>query len=210
MCKMFVKHQSKIMKWAMTKPDNTFNLVLMVSLSIRQPWAVIGKQLQDVQENGMASKFLFGSKKDLYAYMMDNKQDIFDILKATKAGKVSQADCLYRLTQVPGLGLAKAGFVMQLAIGMAGCIDSHNVTMYGVNPNALKMGKVKAEKALEKAKMYLELCDKLGGTEKLWDNWCNFVATRHPKHFEDGYDVSARHCSYLGIKPQSFMERLFS
>jgi hypothetical protein len=111
---MFVKHQSKIMKWAMAKPDNTFNLVLMVSLSIRQPWAVIGKQLQDVQENGTASKFLFGSKKDLYAYMMDNKQDIFDILKATKAGKVSQADCLYRLTQVPGLGLAKAGFVMQL------------------------------------------------------------------------------------------------
>jgi len=207
---MFAKHQVKIMKWAMKNADNIFLLILMVSLSIRQPWAVIGKQLQDVQANGSNSKYLFGSKKDLYFHVMENKQSIFQLLIDTKTGKVSQADCLYRLTQVPGLGLAKAGFVMQLAIGMAGCIDSHNVTMYGVNPNALKMGKVKAKKALEKAKMYLELCDKLGGTEKLWDNWCNFVATRHPKHFEDGYDVSARHCSYLGIKPQSFMERLFS
>jgi len=207
---MFAKHQVKIMKWAMKNEDNIFNLILMVSLSIRQPWAVIGKQLQDVQANGSNSKYLFGSKKDLYFHVMENKQSIFQLLKDTKAGKVSQADCLYKLTQIPGLGLAKAGFVMQLAIGMAGCIDSHNVTMFGVNPNALKMGKVKAEKALEKAKMYLDLCEKLGGTEFLWDNWCNFVATRHPKHFEDGYDVSARHCSYLGIKPQSFMERLFS
>lgn len=204
---MFAKHQVKIMKWAMKNEDNIFNLILMVSLSIRQPWAVIGKQLQDVQANGSNSKYLFGSKKDLYSHVMENKQSIFQMLKDTKAGKVSQAECLYNLTQIPGLGLAKAGFVMQLAIGMAGCIDSHNVTMYGVNPNALKMGKVKAEKALEKAKMYLDLCEKLGGTEKLWDNWCNFVATRHPKHFQDGNDVSARHCSYLGIKPQSFIER---
>jgi hypothetical protein len=207
---MFAKHQVKIMKWAMKNADNIFLLILMVSLSIRQPWAVIGKQLQDVQANGSNSKYLFGSKKDLYFHVMENKQAIFQLLKDTKAGKVSQAECLYNLTNIPGLGLAKAGFVMQLAIGMAGCIDSHNVTMFGVNPNALKMGKVKAEKALEKAKMYLDLCEKLGGTEFLWDNWCNFVAVRHPKHFQDGNDVSARHCSYLGIKPQSFVERLFS
>jgi len=207
---MFAKHQVKIMKWAMKNEDNIFNLILMVSLSIRQPWAVIGKQLQDVQANGSNSKYLFGSKKDLYFHVMENKQAIFQLLKDTKAGNIPQAECLYQLTKIPGLGLAKAGFVMQLAIGMAGCIDSHNVTMYGVNPNALKMGKVKAEKALEKAKMYLDLCEKLGGTEFLWDNWCNFVAVRHPKHFQDGNDVSARHCSYLGIKPQSFVERLFN
>jgi len=206
---MFAKHQVKIMKWAMKNADNIFLLILMVSLSIRQPWAVIGKQLQDVQANGSNSKYLFGSKKDLYFHVMENKQAIFQLLKDTKAGNIPQAECLYQLTKIPGLGLAKAGFVMQLSIGMAGCIDSHNVTMFGVNPNALKMGKVKAEKALEKAKMYLDLCEKLGGTEFLWDNWCNFVAVRHPKHFQDGNDVSARHCSYLGIKPQSFLEGLF-
>jgi len=122
------------MKWAMKNEDNIFNLILMVSLSIRQPWAVIGKQLQDVQANGSNSKYLFGSKKDLYFHVMENKQAIFQLLKDTKAGNIPQAECLYQLTKIPGLGLAKAGFVMQLSIGMAGCIDSHNVTMFGVNP----------------------------------------------------------------------------
>jgi hypothetical protein len=71
--------------------------------------------------------------------------------------------------------------------------------LFGINPNSLKMGKVKADKALEKARQYLALCDALGGTEFLWDNWCDFVATRHPKAFKNGFDVSERHASYLGV-----------
>lgn len=196
---MFAKHQKKIMRFAMKNSDNFFWVVLMVSLSIRQPWALIGKQLEDVRQNGYKAKALWGSKKDLYVHMLENKQELFELVKQTKKGKVSQEQCLYELTQVPGLGLAKAGFVMQLAIGMAGCIDSHNVALFGINPNSLKMGKVKAEKALEKARQYIALCEALGGTEFLWDNWCDFVATRHPKAFKNGFDVSERHATYLGV-----------
>ena len=49
---MFAKHQKKIMRFAMKNSDNLFWVVLMVSLSIRQPWALIGKQLEDVRQNG--------------------------------------------------------------------------------------------------------------------------------------------------------------
>lgn len=53
------------------------------------------------------------------------------------------------------------------------------------------------ETALGKANMYLETIEKCGGSEYLWDSWCDYIAALYPKKFKNGEHVSQCHVDYL-------------
>ena len=190
---MFSMHQKAISEFALSSNvglERTFRLVF---LSIRQPFHTMQKQMQDVDENGMQSPYLFGWKRSGLAFVRANASTLRETLKAVPEG-YGDAQALLDVATVPGLGLVKAGFVLQLVTGSAGCIDSHNMERFGLNANAFKYG-ASASDALKrkKALAYLDACWKAGGCASLWDGWCDYVAAQQPKHWTDGMEVSKMH-----------------
>lgn len=86
-----------------------------------------------------------------------------------------------RLSQIPGVKPVKAGFIAQLLFGRAGCIDVHNLDIYGkvfpelkpkLDPNRWQRG----EEGVDDYVDTLQSLEKKGiGTEQLWDVWVDFV-----------------------------------
>jgi len=194
---MFSTHQKAIADFSLYSNvglERTFRLVF---LSIRQPFHTMHKQMQDVDANGLQSPYLFGWKRDGLAFVRANASGLRHALAGVPAG-YGDADTLLRIASVPGLGLVKAGFVLQLVTGSAGCIDSHNLQRFGLNANAFKYGS-NASDALKrkKALAYLDACWKAGGCASLWDGWCDHVAAQQPKRWQSGFDVSAMHQSAI-------------
>ncbi len=194
MREMFKYHQHKISDYAIQSPSNTANVAITTVLSIQQAWKNIGIQSDDVREYGIESKYLFGHKKSAYAHIMANKKQLYN---AIFYDDISAAERLLNVAGTPGLGLCKAGFVLQLCIGEAGCLDVHNLKRFGLSASTFKLGKVKYDTALRKAQLYLQTIDNLGGTEYLWDSWCEFMADKYPKHYKNANHVSRLHLEYI-------------
>ena len=185
----------QVSKHALSSPDNLANTALMVVLSIRQKWSLVGKQLQDVKVNGSESIYLFSHKKACYEYLQANKAQLYsDTLKHIDDSEQLLAIWL----KVPMLGLVKAGFVVQLATGQVGCIDSHNIKLYGVPQSTLTFNKkLKAPSVAKKIKGYIKACEMVGGSLSLWTKWCELMATKYPNDFTSGQHVSMLHIQYL-------------
>lgn len=190
---MFSTHQKAISEFALGSNAGLERTFRLVFLSIRQPFHTMHKQMQDVDNNGLQSHYLFGWKRDGLAFVRANASALRETLKAVPEG-YGDAQALLDVATVPGLGLVKAGFVLQLVTGSAGCIDSHNMQRFGLNVNAFKYGS-NASAALKrkKALAYLDACWNAGGCASLWDGWCNHVAAQQTKHWRDGFHVSAMH-----------------
>jgi hypothetical protein len=167
---------------------------MMVALSIRQPWHAIGGQMEDWSRLGAKSRFLFGFKSATHAHLLRRgKATLYKRLQA--AG--DDAERMDVLLDVPGLGLPKAGFVVQLWNGGAGCIDVHNIRAYNTPTSMLRMP-TNASRALRARKIseYLDLCEGIG-SEHLWDAWCEGISQRSTRFFTDAHSVSEAHVDYL-------------
>jgi len=198
---MYDIHAKNIQKYSQINADNLANVITMVVLSIQQDWRSVGKQLLDVKEHGLESRFLWGNKKQTYKFLESRKHMLFSqfkaVLNSNKTDSQKALSLMQIFLRVPGLGLAKAGFVCQLTAGLVGCIDVHNIRMYGIDPNHLKVSMKVKNKELIKTKIsnYINICHAIG-TEKLWNNWCEYLSTKN-KTWRDGFHVSEVHEQYL-------------
>jgi len=203
---VFNKHNPKINNYAQRHPDNLFKVILMVSLSIQQKWSLVGDMLSDVEEFKADSIFIWGNKKLTYSYMTTHIHFIYAqmlaVLNSKNLTDNAKAISLMKIfLKIPGLNLAKAGFVCQLVFGLVGCMDVHNIKTYGVDPKSLDYNKkCKTQRGLQnnrqKLNKYINLCHDYG-TENLWNSWCNMIAHKYPDDFVDGYHVSELHYTYL-------------
>ena len=181
--------------------DNLSDVILMVVLSIQQPWYAVGDQLKDVKRWGIGSKFIWGNKIKTYNFLMSRKDFIYSqylaVLNSSKSDDDKALSLMNVFLQIDGLGLAKAGFVCQLTAGLVGCIDVHNIRMYNIPKKDLAFSKSIKSKALKDKKIsnYISVCHTIG-TENLWDTWCCSLATK-TKRFEDGFHVSKVHYDFL-------------
>ena len=191
---MYINHNHRINKWAITDADQLAHTVMMVVLSIQQPWHSVGMQLKDMRKQGMKSRFVWGNKRKTYMWLTMHKDELYNnVIRAN-----TEVEQLLAYLDVPGLGLPKAGFMVQLAHGGGGCLDIHNIRRYKLDPKTLAWSNPKTEALrIQKAQDYIELCSELGGSMELWDRWCNLIAEKNPVKFTDGHHVSAVHLSYL-------------
>jgi len=198
---MYDIHAKAVQDYARLSSDNLADVILMVVLSIQQPWYSVGEQLKDVKLHGINSRFIWGNKKKTYQSLVSRKEFIYSQYLAVLNSKKSDDDKALSLMnvflQVDGLGMAKAGFVCQLTAGLVGCIDIHNLKLYNIPMKDLKLSKSLKSKAIKNKRVmnYISICHNIG-TKNLWDTWCNFIATKS-KRFEDGFHVSKVHYSYL-------------
>ena len=191
-------------QYSQQSPDNMADMVLMVALSIQQNWLSVGGQMIDVRKYGMHSKFLWGNKIKTYEYLRDNSSQLYAdamaVINSDRSDRDKARSLMEVFLRVTGLGIPKAGFVCQLMAGLVGCMDVHNIRMYGLDIKSLSLAKnPKTSKGIDannrKVVAYIDMCHDIG-TEKMWNDWCNFLATKSKK-WRDGSHVSAVHYSYL-------------
>lgn len=208
---MFANHQPAISAYARQSPDNLARVIQFVVLTIRQPLYNVPADMAQAEAGGQdAMAVLWGWKHDAYAAAWRDRATIYaqceDIWQHAKTREQAADDLLAYLATLPGLGLAKAGFVAQLAYGVSGCIDTHNLQLFGFSPRAFRGDKFKELKSLKqrrtKVRKYNSAVDRCGGTQSLWDGWCEFVAAKYPQAYRDAFHVSAIHCEALGLEPQ--------
>lgn len=197
---MYREDQSRIERWC-KNPDKLVTVGTMVLLSIRMQWVGVGTQMASVRELGVDSPTLWGFKRDGYVYLRDNKAKLYDAVKDYRAGRSWLNDLMREFLKVPGLGLAKAGFLCQLVTGDAGCLDMHNIEKYQLDARHLNVPKRKlmadqVQATDDSIAFYLDLCERCGGSEKLWDEWCNLLNDKVGT-FHNADDVSRRHWIYL-------------
>jgi len=198
---MYITHAKAIQDYAKQSSNNLVDVITMVVLSIQQPWLSVGDQMADVKQNGLDSKFLWGNKRKAYTYITKRKDFIHNQYLAVINSSKSDDDKAYSLMniflRVEGLGMVKAGFVCQLSAGLVGCIDLHNIRLYGIDEKVLKLPKSLKTKTLrdDRINKYISICHNIG-TENLWDTWCDYLSTKSPK-WSDGFEVSKVHYDYL-------------
>jgi|TARA_Y100000022_G_C13057737_1_gene287395 hypothetical protein len=198
---MYNIHARAVQNYSKLSSSNLADVILMVVLSIQQPWYAVGNQLKDVKLNGINSRFIWGYKAKTYKSLMSRKEFIYSqylaVLNSNKSDDDKALSLMNVFLQIDGLGMAKAGFVCQLSAGLVGCIDIHNLRMYSIPMKDLKLSKSVKSKAIKNRRVmnYISICHDIG-TEKLWNTWCNTLATKS-KRFEDGFHVSQVHYSYL-------------
>lgn len=183
----------KINEHCQASADNNADMVMMVVLSIQQPWHAVGDQMRDYKALGGDSRFVWGNKRKTYDWLQDNKNTLYrDAMDAD-----NDAELMLAFLQVPGLGLAKAGFCCQLFAGRVGCIDVHNLRRLNIAPSVLNLDKkTKPDTQRRKIDAYVQAC-KQRRTSWLWDSWCKLIAKKDPKRWIDGDHVSAVHYEYL-------------
>ena len=206
---MFSTVNPRINEYMQRDHDSMRQGILFVVASIKTPFYMLVKQMQDIGVNGVNSKYLWGFKKDAYEYLSEHSSDLYDELMDHYQQKYQGQWSGYALkierdrrmmlilTDVPGLGLAKAGFVMQLMFGRVGCIDVHNLRrLTSVSAKDLVFNNRASDKIkYQKIDNYLNICKGYNNAERLWDKWCDQVAYNpcNRKHFTDGNDVSQFH-----------------
>jgi len=201
---MYTEDAINCQQYAQKSEANLMNVGMMVSLSIQQNWLSVGDQMTDVHKLGIESRFLWGNKIKTYEYLQANSHQLYTDAMAVINSGDSDRDKARALMavflRVDGLGIPKAGFMCQLVAGLVGCMDVHNIRMYRLDIKDLSLSKnPKTSKGVDannkKVWAYIDVCHEKG-TETLWDNWCNFLATTS-KRWIDGAHVSAVHYSYL-------------
>lgn len=198
---------------------NMIDGIMFVVLSVKTPFHTMANQMADYRANGLDSKYVWGFKKQTLEYLLEHGEDLYnelmDLRVRSKFGDRKfpgrsiwterDRKMMLVLTDVPGLGLVKAGFVMQMMFGRVGCIDVHNLKrFYGIEAKDVKFVKIAPDTTkLEKITNYINICKGNRSTQKLWDSWCEQLVHKRCNRgkFESGWDVSMFHAeSLLGLQ----------
>lgn len=216
---MFKDHNPVINEYMQANAQQMIDGIMFVVLSVKTPFHTMAQQMQDYRANGGDSKYVWGFKRQTYDYLQEHGQDLYDELMdlRTRTEFYSKGQpikfrgrqiwhhrdkqMMLCLTDVPGLGVVKAGFVMQMMFGRVGCIDVHNQRrLYSVDAKSLQLTKAaKDDTKLVKIDAYVNICKKNNSTQRLWDQWCEQLTDKrcNKGRFASGNDVSAYHVHAL-------------
>jgi hypothetical protein len=187
------EHNQEIARECQRSPEVLRDTLRMVIISIREKFHLVEDVYDDVLDKGIHAPKLFGFKVAAWEHVTANYRAIHrDAMRALHADDT--VGLMRIFLRVPGLGLAKAGFAVQLLCGRVGCIDTHNARIYNVPESMLRFDKSTLEATqTRKIEAYIDLCKRVGGSRALWDSWCDLIADRYPNAWSDGRHVSAHH-----------------
>jgi len=197
---MFDEHQRVIGR------DNMARVYTFVLMTVQQQLHTVPDMMRDIDTNGDQSRFLWGFKIHAYDWIQENKDEVFekamDISIGRAEPKQRAKDLLTYFAGLPGLGLIKAGFICQLVFGCVGCLDTHNLKRFNINPSRFKASKFKDGGTRRRRELVEDYCDavwKRGGCAALWNGWCEYVAMKQPNYYKDANAVSKMHLIAIGV-----------
>ena len=199
---MYNRDNKMIQKYTDQGSTQTAMAAMFAITSIKTNTWLLPDMIDNYRDGGIKTlNNLMGMQREGIKYVMKNKEWLYNLVQSYKAEDIYPEELLLSLQRIPCIGLVKAGFIMQLTTGEAGCFDCHNLKEYDLNENTFKInskdkGKITAAN-FNKARKYLAVCKEIGGSEVLWNNWCDLIAAKYPKHFEAGDDVSWLHSNAI-------------
>lgn len=199
---MFNSHNPIIREYAQASADGMRHVLGFVCATVQQQIETVPDILADFEAKGPESRYAFGWKADALQHYREHAETIYGEAMARDRDAHALTDYFASL---PGLGLAKGGFAVQLCFGVSGCLDSHNLNRLGINPQRFSASAFKNLKGsrADRLSEYLDHVEAAGGCAGLWDDWCDYVAALRPDRFETGSCVSELHCSALGLGASS-------
>ena len=201
---MYHKHNPMVREYAMKSPANLERVIAFVSSSIRERTDRLPMYMTEYRQVGAKSSWIWGNKHATIGYTKKHRKMLHtNMMRIIKAKKKDMAlDLIMLFLEIPGFGLPKAGFCVQLVAGKAGCLDVHNIRKYLPDedarkgtPSWLQTSGNSIDTKRKKAIKYLNLCNDIGGARFLWNQWCNHIASEPwAKYvFPTGNDVSEVH-----------------
>ena len=189
-------------------PDALVNTGLFVLLTIQAGLSTVKGSMVKVERDVYQADCLWGKKAEGYEYLVDNADYLYGKLYdiADKYGYDTPMGCqeIIRLfIKVPNLGMVKAAFFAQCLGFNTACLDSHNLTRFGVSSSAVKLNmKAKEPTIRRKIAEYVQLCHDLrkqsasipeqSSAEYWWNSWCYYVAGNRANRALDTGDVVSR------------------
>ena len=192
---MFKIHQPKIARFMRKNPDAFARGEVFTLCTIQKHFSGVGNQLKEIETDGMNAVCLNGPKKRSYKEIIAMKGYLYNKVYSKE---ISLAEKLLEVSGLYGIGMVKAGFILQLALGKVGCLDGHNLARFGLSASVFRVNnKMSEATALRKANFYIKTCEDLGGSEYLWNSWCRYLADLYPKIYRDEEHVSKLHVDFI-------------
>lgn len=156
-------------------------------------------QMADVWENGRTSKYLFGSKRAGYDFIVEHAERLQDMSKRAAAGSIDLETYVMALLETPNMGIVKASFMAQLTAADGACLDTHNLRRLGLAEDAFKTPKtLKMESVQARIRSYCAVWRAEGSSAFWWNSWCDYLAAQGRNKFTSGEQVSRWHRLALG------------
>tara|TARA_R110000824_G_scaffold292133_1_gene480528 strand:+ start:517 stop:1116 length:600 start_codon:yes stop_codon:yes gene_type:complete len=189
---MFNTDAKVISELSKSSPKYTLATLIFTNGTIRTKLYRMMTDMTEVKKKGSKATCLNNTSKNrAYKYIQKNYRYLHSVIHSDY---MTTAEKMADLMEIPNIGPAKAGFILQMCIGEVGCIDCHNRNMFNIDVKDITLSKpAKLATKLKVSQNYIKLCEELGGTEFLWDNWCEFIAGEYPTKFKDAQDVSKLH-----------------
>lgn len=190
---MFAEHQLWIAQHAMI-PQGFADVVTFVIATQNQHFYRVGSIIDTLRTDGLdAAKQLTGAQKRGIAHIHNHAAYYVNSLRGLEHGYLDALATFKLLLEIPQIGIVKAGFITQLALGKFGCLDRHNLKMLGLDIHTFQRVPTSTEALTQRLTVYMHTCHALGSSAQLYDNWCRLIALKYPQHFMDAEDVSYHH-----------------
>lgn len=190
----YAEHIAQCNELCQSDSESTVRMLRFVLATIQQQLETVPAIVESFEQDGAESPFAFGPKREGLEFIRERGDQLYH---EALAAMDDDYELMRVFLQVPGLGLVKAGFACQLFAGRVGCLDVHNIKMYGLSRNELRINKnAKLPETIERrVRAYIGLCRRLGGAVQLWAAWCEYKAeVSPPANWPDmGRSVSIMH-----------------
>ena len=194
---MYRQDCTLIAEFGNSSPEGLLNVATFVLATIQTPISRAATVAEDMRIRGVKSKYLNVSKRRALEHLTRRKKSLYNKLQSAETVN----EVVEHIIQVPGLGVVKASFVAQLLGWEVGCIDRHNLILYNVKPNTVNIPPSLTQATRQrKIADYVAACEQIGGSEFLWNSWCDHVAgTKWNKRLPTAEDVSREHIIGVGL-----------
>lgn len=192
---MYSDHVPTIASAMRASPEVFARGIMFAVLSARVQFHRVPADLADLERDRGECRALWGWKLDAWRYAEEHKGQLWrDICAAP-----DDATALYLVTRIPGVGLVKGAFVLQLLGHDVACLDVRNIVTDGRKPRAYRAdGEARKHGPAFNRKLQRYLDDVSGRARFYWDRWCYEVAA--------SYGLTPDECSalHLSIVPRGF------
>lgn len=174
--------------------------VMFAILSVRVQFNRVPDQCAELHKRGAEASCLWGWKFEAYKYLEDHAE----ALQAKVCNASSTRNALWEITRIPGMGIVKGAFVLQMLGHDIACLDTRNIQRDGRKPRAYRAdGEARKNTKAFLRKIDRYILDTQGKAEHYWNTWCSEVA---PDYGMTPEAVSKLHLT--SIVPDSVRRRL--
>lgn len=192
---MYLNHVPTIATAMQNSPKTFCNAIMFAVVSARTQFVTVPTQMLELELAGRKARCLWSWKTSAFDYLQAHGTELFFDITTT----ADTTEALLRLTRaVPGLGIVKGAFVLQMLGHDIACLDVRNIVRDGRNPRAYRSdGEAgKATKAYER-KVARYVADTSGKAQFYWDIWCRGVAEDYKK---TAHQISEMHLCFIEPK----------